>query len=512
MFNNVPNSWEVKKDMAPSSAGRLVMPSLLVFTLTSCALVGVGCARNPVSGRPEVVLVSAAQERKIGREEAEKVEARMGLVADARLSIYVREIGRRLAQHSPRQDVEYQFHVVDAPEPNAFALPGGYVYVSRGLLALVNAEDELAGAIAHEIGHVAARHHVRQATLATPFAIVLGLPAAIVGTISETLGNVVAAPGKFTGELVLARHSRKQEREADRIGMEMAASAGWDPGALAAILHTLEREDELNRGGPRRPDFFDSHPSMPERVKSAAARAESMERAPAKPIGADRKALLDRLEGLLVGPNPAGGVFVEGDFLHPELDFALSFPETWETDNQPEFVIGMPPEGKGKTASILGLVGEGEDPVEGARADELDERLLGELEELEINGLRAARVVTERRGSGFDLTWIAHGGHVYRIASVSPSSEFTRHRDGFQDLAQSFRPLRGADRARIRESRLRARPGREGESLVAFLQRTGGTWSPAEVVIANGLEHDVRLGRGQLLKVPIPERYTPQNP
>jgi predicted Zn-dependent protease len=418
-----------------------------------------------------VVLVSASQEREIGREEAEKVEAQMGLVTDAKLLIYVRQIGRRLAEHSPRQDVDYTFYVVDAPEPNAFALPGGYIYVSRGFLALVNSEDELAGAIGHEIGHVAARHHVRQVTLATPFAVVLGLPAALVGIVSETLGKVVAAPGKFTGGLVLARHSRKQEREADKIGMEMAASAGWDPGGLATILRTLEREDELT-------------------------------------IAADREALLDRIEGLLVGPNPAGGVFVERDFLHPELDFALRFPPDWKTDNQPQFVVAIPPEGEGKTMIMLGLVGEGEDPVEGARADQLDEGLLEKLELLEINGLRAARVVAEKRGSGFDLTWIAHRGQVYRIASASPASAFAGYRDAFLDVAQSFRPLRSEDRARIRESRLRVRQLRAGESLKAFLERTDGVWSPDQAAIANGLEGDAQLTSGELLKVPIPQHYT----
>jgi len=455
-----------------------------------------------------VVLVSAAQEREIGREEAEKVEAQMGLVTDAKLLIYVRQIGRRLAEHSPRQDVDYTFYVVDAPEPNAFALPGGYIYVSRGFLALVNSEDELAGAIGHEIGHVAARHHVRQVTLATPFAVVLGLPAAIVGVVSETLGKVVAAPGKFTGGLVLARHSRKQEREADRIGMEMAASAGWDPGGLATILRTLEREDQLTSGGPRKTDFFDSHPAMPERVQSSTELAKTIERAPAEPIAANREALLDRIEGLLVGPNPAGGVFVERDFLHPELDFALRFPADWKTDNQPQFVMAIPPEGEGKTAIMLGLIGEGEDPVEGARADQLDEGLLEKLEQVEINGLRAARVVAERRGSGFDLTWIAHRGQVYRIASVSPASAFAGYRDVFLDVAESFRPLRSEDRARMRESRLRVRQVRAGESLKAFLERTDGVWSPDQAAIANGLEGDAHLASGHLLKVPIPQHYT----
>jgi len=497
--------------MTRASARRRVPILLLVFALTSFALAGTGCAVNPVSGRPEVVLVSAAQEREIGREEAEKVEAQMGLVTDAKPEAYVREIGRRLAARSPRQDVEYQFYVVDAAEPNAFALPGGYVYVSRGLLALVNSEDELAGTIAHEIAHVAARHHVQRLTLATPFAILLGLPAAIVGTVSTTLGAVVAIPGQLTGGLVLAGHSRKQEREADRIGMELTASAGWDPGALSNFLYTLEREDALVHGETRGTDFFASHPAMPERVEDAAKLADTMEWTPSQPIAADHEALLDRLEGILVGPNPAKGVSVEGDFLHPELDFALSFPPEWKVQNQPQFVIAIPPEGDGRTAIVLSLAEEDEDPVEAARADRLDEGALAKLERTEINGLRAARVVTAKWDSIFDLTWIAHGARVYRIASVSPASEFGRHRDTFLGVARSFRPLRAEDRARIREDRLRVRPGRKGESLAAFLERTNGTWSPEEAAIANGLGDDVRLDGGQLLKVPISQRYTPES-
>ncbi len=497
--------------MIPASSSRLVPILLLFSVLTSFALVGAGCARNPVSGRHEVVLVSAAQERKIGAEEAQRVEELMGLVTDAKPEAYVQAIGQRLAEHSPRQDVEYQFLVVDAPEPNAFALPGGYIYVSRGLLALVNSEDELAGTIGHEIGHVAARHHVQRLTLATPFAILLGLPAAIVGTISKTLGNVVAIPGQLTGGLVLAGHSRKQEREADRIGMELAASAGWDPEALSTFLYTLEREDELFREEPRGTDFFASHPAMQERVEDTAELAKTMEWTPSKPIAANHRALLDRLEGIMVGPNPAEGVFVESDFLHPELDFALSFPPEWKTLNQQQFVIAIPPEGEGKTAIILALAQEGDDPVEAARADKLDESAMKELERTEINGLRAARVVTEKQGSSFDLTWIAHGERVYRIASVSPASEFARHRDSFRGVAQSFRPLRDADRARIREDRLRVRAGRKGETLEAFVERSGGSWSPEESAIANGLGDDAHLEAGQLLKVPIPQRYTSES-
>ena len=130
---------------------------LLAFLLS-------GCAVNPVSGKSEVALISAEEERELGAQEAEKVKQSMGLIDDPEILAYVRAVGRRLAEHSPRKDVDYTFHIVDMEVPNAFALPGGYVYVSRGLLALVNSEDELAGVMGHEIGHVAGRHAVQRVT------------------------------------------------------------------------------------------------------------------------------------------------------------------------------------------------------------------------------------------------------------------------------------------------------------------------------------------------------------
>src|SRR6185369_12916072 len=195
-------------------------------------VIGGGCAVNPVSGRPEVTLVSEAKEQELGDAEAKNVAATMGLVDDPRLTGYVRAIGDRLAKFSPRTDVAYTFYIVDMPEPNAFALPGGYVYVSRGLLALTNSEDELAGVLGHEIAHVAARHAVRRVTRAAPLAIVTGLGAALTGIVSPTLGDLVGGVGGFAGALVLAPYSRGQENEADRLGQEFSAAAGWDPAGL----------------------------------------------------------------------------------------------------------------------------------------------------------------------------------------------------------------------------------------------------------------------------------------
>ena len=243
--------------------GRYWLVSFLLLT----GLQATACSMNPVSGHPEVTLISVEQEKKIGAEEAKKVEAQMGLIVDAQFLPYLDTLGQRLAKESPRQDVTHQFQVVDMAEPNAFALPGGYIYVSRGLLALVNAEDELAGVVGHEIGHVAARHTVQKISRQGPFAAVFGIASGLAGMVVPLAGNIIEGVGDLTQGVLFSPYSRGQETEADRVGQEMAAKAGWDPGALAVFLNTLEREVALMSKEPRKPGFFDSHPATPDRVK-----------------------------------------------------------------------------------------------------------------------------------------------------------------------------------------------------------------------------------------------------
>jgi predicted Zn-dependent protease len=471
-------------------------------------LVG-GCAINPVSGRPEVVLTTVAREREIGKEETAKVEKHMGFVKDEKLVTYVRAIGRRLGEHSPRQDVEYTFYVVDAIEPNAFALPGGYVFVTRGLLALANSEDELANVIGHEVGHVAARHAVQRQSLGTPFAIATGLPAMAVGIVFPSLGRAVAGMGQLASGLVLAPYSRDQEREADRVGQEMAAAAGWEPAAMASFLHTLEREDTLQREGkPRATSFLSSHPSMPERVRKTADRAGKLEVAPAHPIAGSRSTFLQRLDGLRVGPSPAEGVFVGALFLHPVLEFSLRFPDGWETQNARNYVGARVPDSE--VFAVLELAGDGEDPLEAARTFEKQAgiRLLYDPEPLRIGGLRAVRSAGQRRGMKLDFSWIAYAGHVYQITGVSPASEFDRYREAFSGIARSFRPLTEARRASIRDTRLRVIPARGGETVKKLLARTEGAWTPDEAAVANAIDAGDSLRQGQLIKAPIREAYT----
>ena len=467
-----------------------------------------GCSRNPVTGRPEMVLVSTEAEVQAGREEAEKVEALMGFADLASARSYVQRIGKSLAVYSPRSDIDYTFDVVDMPEPNAFALPGGPVYVSRGLLALANSEDELAGVIGHEIGHIAARHVVQRVSVTAPFAILVGIPAAIVGSVSKTLGAVVAAPGALAGGLVLASHGRGQEKQSDRIGMDLAAQAGYDPAALARFLATLQREEELTRGERRRTHFFDSHPATAERVVDATAYAAGLRRASAAPVAQGRAGMLRRVDGLLLGENPAAGVFLDNRFVHPALGFSIDFPHGWQTSNQPRFVVALKSDSDQKVFAVLQQAAEGEDPREGPKADGIDEKLLPRLEVKHVNGLRTTRLQTRSHGMSYLLAWIAHRGTVYRIACVVPDEQWPQLGPACEAVVGSFVPLSSADRGRIRESRLRVVTATGGERLSDVLARSGNVWQPEQAAIANAVESaGTRLSAGTPVKVSVSRAY-----
>jgi predicted Zn-dependent protease len=473
-----------------------------------------GCAVNPVSGRPEAAVLSAEQERELGDEEAKQVEASMGLVADPALLAYVQAVGNRVAKQSPRQEIAYTFQIVNRPEPNAFALPNGNIYVSRGLLVLANSEDELAGVLAHEVVHVAARHTVRSANVAvatSPLRIATGIAGVGVGILAPRVGEGIMGLGETATAAFLAPYGRSQEREADDIGIELAARAGYDPTGLPRILQTLEREGALNRDGPPRQSFFDTHPATPERVRETLGRAASLHPASAAPVARTHRDFLVRLDGLLSGDDPADGTFVEARFVHPGLDITVRFPAGWQTRNTPRAVLAHPRDKE--AAVLLTVAGKGDDPAQVVREAEraAGVSLLARATMLEVNGLRAVRSVVAAEGGGasttLDITWIAHEGVVSRLVGVSPTPRYGAYRPLFDQVVSSFRALTPADLAQIRDARLRLVTAEAGERPEDLARRTGSVWSGEQIAVVNDLASDARLAAGQELKVALPEPY-----
>ncbi len=479
--------------------------------IRTAALGLLGAFSTSCAGLGSLGTLTPEQEVAVGAREAVSVEQEIGLVADPQLVAYVEAIGRRVAAHSPRRDITYRFHVADMAEPNAFALPGGYIYVSRGLLVLVNSEAELANVLGHEIAHVTARHHAQRHSRATSVGLltVLGTAAAAI------LGGAEAAQlagqiGQVAGAGLIASYTRDQERESDELGQQMALRAGYDPAAMANFLRTLEGWARLQEGGNRMPSFLDSHPATPERIAATAARAATLTPggAPRDPDGRER--VLAHLDGLVVGPSVGEGVLRDGLFLHPDLSFALRPPSGWRVQNQKRALAAAAP--SGDALFVLELQGPGDDPRAAAeafaRAKGVRYAESGPARGTLLPGWRALAVAESQQGRlAVDLTWIAWQGLVYRLSGVTPVAAQGRHAGSFETAARSFRPLSRAERAGIRELRLRLVTARANESLAALAARAQGVWKLEELALVNGLTPEARLASGLRIKVANAEPY-----
>lgn len=411
----------------------------------------------------------------------DRVERRFGRTHHAALEAWLAELGARLTRHVPLRGVTARFRIADTPVPNAFAFADGTVYVSRGLLALVNTEDELVNVLGHELAHVEADHHRAR--------VLEGQSGGLGGVLGALL---LHSPGE------VAAYSRNQEHDADRRGQELARLAGADPAAMATFLRSLDASERLRTGVMRRQAYFDTHPPPTRRAAEASLRAGLSLGAPDPAELPTRAAYLARVDGLLVGDNPAQGLWRGNLFLHPELAFAIRFPDGWALHNAAEAITASAP--RGDAAITLRLQGRGEDPEAAARvflAVFGRTWTIFESEPLRLRGLAAWRVRAEShwedRHTLVHAVWIAWQGHVYRIESASPSGGFPRFRQAFDAVVKSFRPLQPSQLAKVPVRRLRVVRARSGETLEALSARSGNAWSPRETAVVNALALDAPL-------------------
>jgi predicted Zn-dependent protease len=485
---------------------------LPLLIAASCLAFTAACAVNPVTGQQELSFMSTEREAALGAQASSAVAEEMGVIEEGASAAYVRAIGARIAAVSPRTDVTYRFFVADMTEPNAFALPGGYVYVSRGLLALLNSEDELAAVIGHEVGHVAARHAAQQEARATSLGLLSALGTVAAGAFGGSYAAQAAGQlGEVAGAGLIASYGRDQEREADQVGQEMMARAGWDPRAMSSFLRTLDRFTSLERGSSRQPSFFDSHPMTPERAETTAAFAQTLARnRSAAPIAPTQAAFLANVEGVVVGADPSSGVVAGDRFMHPDLDFHIQLPPGWQVQNSRAAVAALSP--RKDALWTLTLEREGHDPGAAAQAFLQNNRLQPiAAGSLRIGGLDAYRAVAgaNTRGGqvGLHLTWIAQGRRVFAITGMAPVQLFDAYAPSFDQTAGSFRPLTGEERGSIRVRVLHAVTARASESLAVLGPRVGNTWTTAQTAAANALVVDNQLAAGQLLKVVVERPY-----
>ncbi len=472
--------------------------------LLSCLLPGVlavalllpACGGGGRKGQREVLLRTRYDDARVGREASKDVSAEMGILDDEALNAYVNEIGRKLLRGMPRRPFRYEFHVVDQFEPNAFALPGGYIFISRGLLALANNEDELACVIGHEITHAAHRHAAARQEM-----------------VRRT--NPLSMPWHRAGSI--AAYGRDMERDADRGGQLLAAAAGYDPMGMSTFLASMAQMERYLIGHSRVPTFLDTHPGAKERAATNAARAREIRWKRDPSLGDTHASYLRRVQGLQVGQRPEGGVFEGSRFLHPDLDFQVMFPRGWRTQNTNRVVAAVEP--RGNAFVFLMADQPAGEPREVAQrfAEKTQEEspvTIKGSQPVKIGELDGWRLHLEGGGGLMSVaayvTFIPYRGATWRITGVSRARDAQRFIGRTLNTARSFRPLTEQERNSVEDTRLHLVKASRGESLKVLARRTQSAWDAGRMAIYNGVFVNHRFKGGELVKVAKKEPYAPE--
>ena len=488
------------------------MPALIrLRSLTSCAaalilLLTASCAQNPVTGNADFVIISEEQELRMGRAYDQQIKKenpvydhvnhKSGAAAISNsgspsgaggtsdgLAAYVESIGQRLAKHSHRAGLAYRFTVLDSPDVNAFALPGGFIYVTRGILAYLNSEAELAAVLGHEIGHVTARHSVRQISAEQGASIGLTIASIFVpGLRNQAAGNL----SNIAAGALLSGYGREHELEADRLGAQYLARTGYSPQAMISMVGVLKNQESFDAqiaAAENRPPrayhgLFASHPDNDTRLKEVVgeaaritagvavlsptadgSRTESTGTGNSVSADGNRAAFLAKLDGVVFADNVTQGVLRDNAFYHAELGLAMQFGRDWRVQNRPDRLRATAPGGEATIDVLL------ETPAKGSLPQDLLRRKIaldGEADTLPVNGNPAAignvRGANVRAGAVFLGDAVSSGATVKAFVLVGQAKTaelFRRHVDSFNATFKTMRSFSDTDRKAAEPLRMR---------------------------------------------------------
>jgi len=455
------------------------------------------CARNPVTGKNEISLVSESQEIQMGQQAAQEVEQSIGFVEDPELQAYVAGIGKRMAAKSERPNLPWEFHVVNDAAVNAFALPGGFIYVTRGLLAHMNSEAELATVVGHEIGHVTARHSVQQISKAQLATLGLGVGSILSSDIAQFAG--IASQG--LGVLFL-KYGRDAENQADELGFKYALGLNYDVREMANVFQTLNRSSEAGGGGGRLPEWLSTHPNPENRIARTEQRLDTLH-TPLTNTIIGREEFLKQIDGITFGEDPRQGFFEGTTFYHPDMRFQLRFPDGWKTQNTPSAVVAVSP----KEDAIIQLGLAGTTPPREAASKFLSQEGVraGESSTRSINGNPAAtsyfQAQTQQGVIEGVVSFISYGGRTFALMGYTAQGNLPSYDDELQETINSFDRLRNSAALEVKPATIELVKLTREMTLAQFNQQYPSTTSIEELAIINELEGpESVIPRGRVVK------------
>jgi len=479
---------------------------LLLLTGLAAALMA-ACALNPVSGGRELALLSEADELRLGRENDTEVRKQYGVYANAPLQAYVQQLGERLAAKSHRPQLKYTFTVLDSPEVNAFALPGGYIYITRGIMAHLNSEAELAAVLGHEIGHVTARHAVRQYSAAMAANVGFTIGSILVPELASRAGQSLL---NTLGGALLSGYGRDHELEADRLGAEYIARSDYDPKAMIEVITLLKNQEVFEKTlaakegrAPRvYHGVFASHPSADQRLQQVVGEADQHRTATNGRV--ERAAYLKLLDGLAWGDSEAQGIRRGADFYHAGLNFAVRFPPGWRVDNKPERLLAASPDGGALLQMQATDKGTARTPQEYLVVS-MKLHDLQDTRAFNINGLPAysgvARMQTPFGPRDARVAVVFLRQQAFRFFGVARDANAAIER-AFLDSVQSLHSLRPDERALARGQRIKLTTARAGDSFAKFARRAPLKNEPEAILrLLNGKYPQGEPAPGELVKL-----------
>ena len=479
------------------------LAALLLLLVVS--LVVYSCARNPVTGKRQISLVSESQEIEMGKAYDPQVVAQYGIYEDPQLQQFITEKGKAMAAVSHRPNLNYEFKIVDSPVVNAFAVPGGYVYFTRGIMAHFSSEAEFAGVLGHEIGHVTARHSAQQMTKQT-----LGQIGMIGGMIAvPELAQQSQLLSQALG-LAFLKFGRDDERQSDKLGVEYSTEIGYDAQQMAKFFGTLQAM--RGEAGADMPNFTSTHPNPGERKAKVLQMAKAAQAAaPGQEFKVGRDSYLRMIDGMVYGEDPKGGYEENGRFYHPVLKFQFPIPANWRTANSPaQYQMGEPngraimsltlAQGNDLTAAAQNFVQQAQMNVldnKAVRVNGLDAlAVLGEIDQTPQGQQPSAN--TRLRGL---IYFIQYGGNIYQITGLTRVNDYTRYAPAFQRTMEGFAQLTDPSKLDRQPERIKIMTANRSATLQQLLQQAGIPGDRMrEMAVLNGMELNATLGAGTLYK------------
>jgi len=443
---------------------------LIIFTTAYIS----GCATNPVTGKQDLVFMSENQEIELGRRYHQEILKQYKIYEDPELQQYVSDIVEELSAKSHRSDLIFHATLLDSPQVNAFALPGGYVYITRGIMAYMNSEAELAGVLGHEIGHVTARHGVRQQS-ASQIAQILSTAAVI-----ATGSRAIADASNIAGTAVIPGYEREHELEADRLGAEYIAKVGYDPEEMINVVGILKSQEEfdkqLAKEEGREPrayhGLFSTHPANDKRLQEVIRAADKFRSKNNRP---DDGTFLRLTDGMTLGQSEREGVVRGNKFYHKDLDLTITFPEGWKIDNLPDRLIASNKEKDAVMQISLRDLNKRQTPKEFIQS-EFGDNLRGD-KPVKTESFEGYTAITKYKTPfGTQDTRIAalfKGKQVFQVlAAAKDANLLKKHDKNFLATIESIRKLRSDEKELAKARKIKLITAKKGDTFAKLAKNS----------------------------------------